>query len=74
MHKLTELASGQITATEAITIILSEPDDMPSSVIIHWPEKSTVVNPRRFRDTAAAVARMFAEAHVTLARIRARRL
>ena len=73
MSKITELASGQITDTEAITIILSEPDDMPSSVIIHWPEKSTVVNPRRFRDTAATVARMFSEAHIALARIKARR-
>ena len=74
MHKLTELASGQITPTEAITIILSEPDGLPSSVLIHWPEKSTVVNPKRFRDTAAAVARLFSEAHIALARIKARRL
>ena len=55
MSKITELASGQINDTEAITIILSEPDEMPSSVMVHWPSQSTVINRRRFRDTAAAV-------------------
>ena len=73
MSQITELASGQITPTEAITIILSEPDDIPASVIIHWPPTPTKINPRRFRDTAAAVARMFAEAHVALARSKARK-
>jgi hypothetical protein len=73
MSKITELAGGQINDTDAITIVLSEPDSMPSSVIIHWPSQSTVINPRRFRDTAAAVVRMFSEAHVSLAGIRARR-
>jgi hypothetical protein len=73
MSKITELASGPINDTEAITIILNEPDDMPSSVIVHWPAKSTVINPRRFRDTAQTVVRLFSEAHVALAGIRARR-
>ena len=69
--KLTESGRGQITPTEASTIILSEPDDIPASVIIHWPPTPTKINPRRFRDTAAAVARMFSEAHIALARIKA---
>jgi hypothetical protein len=74
MSKITELASGQINDNgEAITIVLSEPDDMPSTVFIHWPLTPTKINPKRFRDTAAAVVRMFSAAHVTLSRIKARR-
>lgn len=75
MSQITELAGGQINDTEAdtISIILSEPDGMPSSVIFHWPLKPTKINPKRFRDTALAVVRMFSEAHVSLTRIRARR-
>ena len=38
---------------------------------MRWPAKATVLHPRRFPDTAAAIARMFAEAHTTLAAIKA---
>ena len=48
MSKLTELASGQITNSDLI-IILSQRDDMPASVIVHWPSRPTVVDPRAFR-------------------------
>jgi len=33
----------------------------------------TVIDPGRFRDLAAALVRLFSDAHVTLARIKARR-
>jgi hypothetical protein len=33
----------------------------------------TVIDPGRFLDLAAALVRLFSEAHVTLARIKARR-
>ena len=48
MSKITELASGQLTNSAAMTIILSEPDGMPASVIIHWPVMPTIV-PRQIR-------------------------
>lgn len=73
MSKITELASGQITNFHAIAIVLSEPDNMPASVIIHWPAKPTVLDPRRFPDTASVVVKLFAEAHTVLAGIKARR-
>jgi hypothetical protein len=73
MSKLTELASGQITNSDAIVIVLSEPEDIPASVIIHWPAKPTVVDPRRFPDTASIIVRLFSEAHIALAGIRAGR-
>ena len=34
MSKITELASGQITKSDRIIVILVEPEGMPSSVII----------------------------------------
>jgi hypothetical protein len=73
MSQITELASAQITQTDMITITLSEPDGMPSSVIVHWPLEPTVLNPSRFGDAAALVVRAFSAAHVKLARIKARR-
>jgi hypothetical protein len=42
-------------------------------VIIRWPEKPCVIHPRRFPDTAAVVARLFAEAATRLAAIKASR-
>ena len=73
MSKITELASSQITAGDSITIELVEADETPTVVIVRWPGKPTVCHPRRFPDTAAALARLFSTAHVELARIKARR-
>jgi hypothetical protein len=73
MSKITTLASAQINASDHITVELVEADLEPAVVIITWPAKATVVHPRRFPDTAAAIARMFAEAATTLAGIKARR-
>ena len=73
MSQITELASGQITAGEAITVELVEANETPAVVIVHWPAKPTVLHPRRFPDAAAVTARLFAEAHTALAGIKARR-
>jgi hypothetical protein len=73
MSQITELASGQLTPTDAISVILSQPDDMPSSVIVHWPIKPTVIDPKSFGDSASIVVKLFADAHIALAGLRARR-
>jgi hypothetical protein len=73
LSKITELASCQITNSDAITVILSRPDDIPASVIIHWPAKSTVLDPKSFGDYASIVVKLFADAHIALASIKARR-
>jgi hypothetical protein len=72
MSKVTELASGQITAVDSIVVELIEADETPAVVIIRWPDKPTVLHPRRFTDTAAGIARLFAEAATRLSQIRAR--
>jgi hypothetical protein len=50
MSKGTELASGQITATDTVTIELIEANETPE-VIIRWPSKPTVLQstPLRIR-------------------------
>ena len=73
MSKVTELASSQITAAHAIVVELVEADETPAVVIVRWPAKPSVIRPRRFPDAAAVIVRLFSEAHVTLAALRANR-
>jgi hypothetical protein len=49
MSKMTELASVAITAVDTVTIELGEADETPAIVIVRWPAKATVFQPRRFR-------------------------
>jgi hypothetical protein len=44
---------------------------MPAMVRIVWPPHPTVIDPRRFPDTAATVAQLFARAHIVLTAIKA---
>jgi hypothetical protein len=74
MSKITTLASSQITPSDTLAVELVEADETPAVVIIRWPVKPSVVHPRRFPDTAATIARLFAEAHTVLASIKAGRL
>jgi hypothetical protein len=72
MSQITELASSQINASEAIRIELVETGEHPAVVIITWPPKPTVLHPRRFPDAAAQIAQLFARAHIVLAALKAR--
>jgi hypothetical protein len=75
MSKQTILASGEITRSprHTITVELLEPDGVPAVVRIGWPLQPTVVDPRRFPDTAAVIVRMFSEAATALAAIKVNR-
>jgi len=75
MSKITELSAGHLPdSTGDLLIILSEPDGMPASVIIHWPSKQpTTIDPARLRDAAATIVRLFSEAHGRLAMVRRER-
>ena len=72
MSTVTPLASSQINHDQ-LTIDLVEPNAMPPIIRVTWPLQPSVIDPRRFPDTAAVIARLFAEAHTTLARIKAGR-
>ena len=70
---VTILASASINASDAIVVELVEADETPAVVIVRWPDKASVLHPRRFPGTAAVIVRLFSEAHITLAQVRARR-
>jgi hypothetical protein len=76
MSKQTILGEAQITHSphNVIEIRLIESDDLPPFVEIGWPLQPSVLDPKAFRDVAATVVKLFSEAHITLARIKARRL
>jgi hypothetical protein len=69
-HPITPLASSQINH-DHLKIELVEPDTMPAMVRITWPPQPTVVDPKRFPDVAAAIAQLFARAHIVLASLKA---
>jgi hypothetical protein len=48
MSKMTELASGAITALDTVTIELGEADETSAVVIVRWAAKATVF-PAPFR-------------------------
>jgi hypothetical protein len=62
-HPITPLASAEINHDQ-LKVELVEPDSMPAVVRITWPAQPTVVDPKRFPDVAAAVAQLFARAHM----------
>jgi hypothetical protein len=67
---ITPLASSQINHDQ-LTVELVEPVGMPPIVRVVWPPQPTVVDPKSFPDTAAAVAQLFARAHIVLASLKA---
>ena len=74
MSQITELASGQPTGSDSITIELVEADETPAVIIVRWPLKATVIHPRRFPDVAAVVVvKLFAEAATALANVKSKR-
>jgi hypothetical protein len=72
MNDITDLAHATINGDE-LTLKLIRPEDMPAVVRIAWPLAPTLVDPNRFPDTAATLTKLFAEAAITLASIKANR-
>jgi hypothetical protein len=70
-HPTTPLASGHINSHDHLSVELVEPATMPAMVRIVWPPQPTVVDPKRFPDVAAAIAQLFARAHIVLASLKA---
>jgi hypothetical protein len=69
-HPITPLASAQINHDQ-LKVELVEPDMLPPMVKITWPDAPTIVDPKRFPEVAAAVAQLFARAHIVLAALKA---
>jgi hypothetical protein len=52
MSKTATLASGQISPTNKLLVELREPEELPASILITWPQAPSVIDPRRFGSTA----------------------
>jgi len=65
-HPITPLASARINH-DSISIELLEPNAMPPMVRVVWPLQASLIDPKAFPDAAAAVAQLFARAHIVLA-------
>jgi hypothetical protein len=68
------LARGDITPTDGLVIVLSEPDNEPAAVLIHWPAAAPVASPAAFLTTASKITAIVASAAVRLAQHKAKRL
>jgi hypothetical protein len=68
------LARGNITNTDELVIILSEPDNEPAAVLIRWPAAASVASPAAFPATASKITAVVASAAVRLAQHKAKRL
>jgi len=75
MHKLTILAEAQLGTADAesIRIVYVQPDDIPASVVIHWPMRPTTTGPRDFPRVAAMLTSVFASAATRLAGLKAKK-
>ena len=73
MSNITPLAEAQLgrSGHDVVNIELVEPDGLPPKVKIIWPEHPSLIDPKDFPDTAAAVAQLFARAHIVLAALKA---
>ena len=71
-HPTAPLGSGPISQSgDTIEVVLVQPTDSPSVIMIRWPAAATVTDPRRYNDVASTAMRLLAEASTTLARLKA---
>ena len=70
MSKVTELARGQITHTETITVELIEADETSAGSDHQMASKASMIHPQRLPSAADNAARTFAAAAVKLAQIK----
>jgi hypothetical protein len=67
MHQRIDLAGGSVNHGRLL-VELIEPPDTPPIIAISWPSAATIGTPDAFPATAAAVARVFTESAIALAR------
>jgi hypothetical protein len=70
MPKPTTLASGQLNKSDALSVELHRPADLPAFVLIVWPPAPSVSTLDNFDNLVAAVYRTMSTARVMLSRMR----
>ena len=67
-HPTTPLASGTINQSgDTIEVVLVQPADNPSVIMIRWPDAPTITTPARYTEVASTAMRLLAQASTTLA-------
>lgn len=67
------LAVGDISQTDRLVVELIQRPDTPDAILIKWPQRPTVTNPRKLTATVAAIVRVLGAAQIELAAHRAAR-
>jgi hypothetical protein len=65
------LAVGEITQSDQLVVELIQRPDTPDAILIKWPQRPTVTNPRRLTATVAAIVRVLGAAQIEMAARRA---
>jgi hypothetical protein len=65
-----ELASGKLTRSHSLRVVLQERPDNPPVVLIEWPDQATICTPHQLQATAAKATTILASATVKLSQIR----
>jgi hypothetical protein len=68
------LAVGEITRSDRLVVELIRRPDTPDAILIKWPQRPTVTNPRTLTATVAAIVRVLGSAQIELAARRAAQL
>ena len=71
MSNVTQLATGQINASDRLSVELVQATETPAAILIRWPSAPSVTDPHKFSAVANAVVAILAEARARLARIKA---
>ena len=69
-NQTTPLASSLINGHDRLTIELVEPPDMPTAVLLRWPEKASITTPATYSNVAAVATQVLAAAVVEWGRSR----
>lgn len=65
------LAVGEITQSDRLVVELIQRPDTPDAILIKWPQRPTVTNPRKLTATIAAIVRVLGAAQIEMAARRA---
>jgi len=63
----TILATGRVTAADIITVTYVEPDGSPPIIVVRWPARPSVTDPRKLQSVANSVMEVLAAAVAKLA-------
>jgi hypothetical protein len=65
------LAVGEISQSDRLVVELIQRPDTPDAILIKWPLRPTVTDPKKLQATVAAIVRVLGAAQIEMAARRA---